>query len=838
MDPSGALERLLSVWHSQAEISENIVEWHIEPERPAQWVDFPATLHPALAAALKSNGVHRLYSHQARAIDAALQGDHLVVVTGTASGKTLCYNLPIVDAFVRQPELRALYIFPTKALTQDQLAGLNRLTMSLESRPAAAIYDGDTSTAARPKIRCQARVILTNPDMVHISILPHHTLWADFFRNLQFIVIDEIHMYRGIFGSHLANLVRRIKRVAAFYGAYPQFFLTSATIGNPQELAEHLIEAPVTVVDQDGSPHGRQHILLYNPPIVNAELGVRRGASSEAIRLTSDLLAYQVQTILFAKARRSVELMLRALREKETARAGQIRGYRSGYLARERREIENDLRSGQAKAVVATNALELGIDIGSLDAAILVGYPGTIAATRQQAGRAGRRSDSSLAVLVASASPLDQFLMKHPEYIFEKSPEHALIDPDNLLILLAHLRCAAFELPFKIGESFGSASQSLVDGLLEILAQSGEIHLSNHKYFWTADQYPADKISLRTTAESPVVLQAEIDDRLQVIGQIDDSSARWMVHQGAIYLHEGQEFEVSELNLERNFAVMAPVKVDFYTEAIQKVTIEQISLLKQETVLGGEKFYGEILVTSQVTGYKRIRWGSMEVLGEHTLDLPPTQLRTTAYWLSLDEQTIDLLRSAGQWNNDPNQYGPNWNHMRNQARQRDQYTCQFCGMVEQGQAHHVHHKRPFRSFPSLIEANQLDNLITLCPTCHQRAEQAIRMRTGLSGLAYELHHLAPLFLMCDINDIGCLADPKSDLADGQPAVILYDLVPAGIGLSDRLFQVHETLAKNALELVAACECPEGCPGCVGPAGENGTGGKVETLAILKRISPA
>lgn len=837
MDPRSSLERLLSVWRSQAEVSENVVKWHIEPERAAQWVDFPASLHPSVAAALKSSGIFQLYSHQALAFEAALQGDHLVAVTGTASGKTLCYNLPVVDALARQPELRALYIFPTKALTQDQLKGLNSLTASINPRPAAAIYDGDTSSATRPKIRGQACIILTNPDMVHISILPHHTLWADFFRNLQFVVIDEIHMYRGIFGSHLANLVRRIKRVAAFYGSYPQFFLTSATIGNPQELAERLIEAPVRVLERDGSPHGRQHFLLYNPPIVNPELGIRRGASTEAIRLTGDLLAYQVQSILFTRARRSVEIMLRTLREKESARAGQIRGYRSGYMARERREIENDLRSGQAKAVVATNALELGIDIGGLDAAILVGYPGTIAATRQQAGRAGRRSGSSLAVLVASASPLDQFLMKHPEYIFDKSPEHALIDPDNLLILLGHLRCAAFELPFKTGEAFGKASQALVDGLLEVLLQSGEIHLSNQKYFWTADQYPADKISLRTTAESPVVLQAQIEDRLQVIGQIDDSSARWMVHPGAIYLHEGQEYEVSELNLERNFAIMTPVNVDFYTEAVQRVTIELISLLKREAVPGGEKYYGEILVTSQVTGYRRIRWGSMEILGEHPLELPPTQLRTTAFWLSLDEQTLDALRSAGQWNSDPNPYGPNWNRMRNLARQRNQFTCQVCGVVEQGQAHHVHHKRPFRSFPGFIEANQLDNLTTLCPACHQRAEQAIRMRTGLSGLAYELHHLAPLFLMCDINDIGCSADPKSDLADGQPAVILYDLVPAGIGLSERLFEIHDTLAKNALELVAGCECLEGCPGCVGPAGENGIGGKVETLAILKRISP-
>lgn len=834
MSATHAVDQLIQFWNRQPEIHDNVVCWHTDAARPAQWVDFPAWLNPQSVQALQAVGFNRLYSHQDEACALAKAGKNFVVTTGTASGKTLCYQLPIIEQSLRDPAARALLIFPTKALTQDQLDGLNRLLAQLEPRPAAAIYDGDTPTTHRAKIRTTAQVILTNPDMLHISILPHHTLWADFFKHLRIVVIDEIHVYRGIFGSHLANLIRRLKRVAAFYGAHPQFFLTSATIGNPQNLAERITEESVAVIENDGSPRGPRHLLLYNPPILYPELGIRRGASSEAVRLTGDLLAYHVQTILFTRARRSVELLLRNLREHEKSSAAQIRGYRSGYLAAERRSIEQDLRSGQARAVVTTNALELGIDIGGLDAAILVGYPGTIAATRQQTGRAGRRTGTAIAILVASASPLDQFLMKHPEYIFDKSPEQALIDPNNLLILLAHLRCAAFELPFRSGDGFGGAPQALVAGLLNVLAQSGEIHLSNQKYFWTADQYPSQKVSLRTTGDTPVVLQARLEeDRLSVIGMVDELSAHWMVHPDAVYLHEGQEFEVESLDLEKHLAILKPAQGDYYTEPIKQVEIEKIALLESAPIRSGTRSYGEILVTTQVTGFRRQRWGSQEILGQSPLDLPPTQLRTVGFWLAPDEATIDLLRGEGLWNNDPNQYGPNWLRQRNSARQRDANTCQVCGLVEQpGTPHHVHHKVPFRNFVSFIEANQLDNLITLCPACHRRAEQSLRMRSGLAGLGYVLQHLAPLFLMCDIDDLGLNSDPQSPLADGQPAVALYDLIPAGIGLSEKLYEIQDILLCNAMELVSTCDCRDGCPGCVGPAGENGAGGKSETLALL------
>jgi DEAD/DEAH box helicase domain-containing protein len=426
--------------------------------------------------------------------------------------------------------------------------------------------------------------------------------------------------------------------------------------------------------------------------------------------------------------------------------------------------------------------------------------------------------------------------MKHPEYIFDQTPEQALIDPDNLLILLAHLRCAAFELPLRKGEPFGNAPQALTGGLLTVLEQAGDVHLSNNRYFWTADQYPAQKTSLRTTEGGTVLLQAEQEDgRLDVIGEVDESSAHWMAHPDAIYLHEGQEYEVQDLDLEKHLAVLKPVSVDYYTEPVKNLAIEKIASLEQAQIECGTRNYGEILVTTQVTGYRRIRWGSMEVLGEGSLELPPTHLRTMAFWLALDESTIDLLREQGQWNNDPNQYGPNWTRQRSLARQRDQFTCQVCGAVEQDQAHHVHHKKPFRGFMSFIEANQLDNLITLCPNCHKLAEQSIRMRSGLAGLGYVLQHLAPLFLMCDINDIGLSSEPQSTLADGQPAVALYDMIPAGIGLSERLFEIYAQLLQNALELVSSCSCPDGCPSCVGPAGENGVGGKAEALALLRQL---
>lgn len=830
-----SLHSLLSHWRADPGVYENIVEWRTLPAHPPQFRPIPEELHPSLQAALRSRAIHSLYLHQEISFQEAGQGKNLVIVTGTASGKTLCYNLPVLDRLVRLPESRALYLFPTKALAQDQTAGIRQLLPDL----AVGIYDGDTPSSARPAIRARAQLVLSNPDMLHTGILPHHTSWAEFFRNLQFVVLDEMHTYRGVFGSHVANVLRRLKRVARFYGAAPQFILTSATIANPVQLAEWLIEDAVVLVDQDGAARGEKHFLVYNPPVVNQELGIRRSVLQESVKLSEDLLEYQVQTILFGGSRRSVEVMLRYLREGgkgQGVKDAEYRGYRSGYLPHERREIERGLREGTVRAVVATTALELGIDIGGMGASILAGYPGTIAGAWQQAGRAGRGVDTSLAILVTSANPLDQFLAQHPDYFFGRTPEQALINPDNLLILLSHLRCAAFELPFQKGEAFGRVDPNTLEELLEFLRNEGMLHLSGNRYFWMADKYPAEGVSLRSTSSDAVVLQVQRDENWTTIGQVDLPSAPWMVHPGAVYLHEAQTYLVDTLDLEHKLAILKAIEVDYYTEPRNETTVQLVEKQEEAEVAGGTKTHGEIQVTVQVNGFKKIRWFSHENLGMGELSLPPTELLTTGYWITLSDATVENLQEQGLWTNSPNQYGPHWPALRDRVRARDGYRCQVCGTPETERSHDVHHKIPFRSFASPEQANQLSNLITLCPACHRLAETAVRIRSGLAGLSFVLGNLSPLFLMCDSRDIGVHSDPQSPLSEGKPSVVIYDQVPAGIGFSQRLYEIHAELASRAYELVSVCPCVDGCPSCVGPGGENGAGGKHETLAILKLIA--
>ncbi len=831
------LASLLARWRADPTVGGNVTEWRSLPARPARTAPIPADLHPDLSKGLAARGYQALYTHQAAAWEHARARKHVVVVTGTASGKTLAYNLAVLDRLLRVPEARALYIFPTKALSQDQQDELEQWNAALSAPIPAATYDGDTPSNARGQVRRRARLLITNPDMLHTGILPNHANWADFFARLEYVVIDEMHTYRGVFGSHVANVIRRLKRIAAFHGAAPQFILTSATIANPAELAGWLIEEPVALVDDDGSPRGPKHFLFYNPPIVDEDLGIRRSVLQESVRLASDLLAQDVQTIVFGRARRSVEVMLNYLREEAAIPSEQVRGYRSGYLPRQRREIEAGLRSGAVRAVVATNALELGIDIGSMDAALMAGYPGSVAAAWQQAGRAGRQTDASIAVLLASANPLDQFLARHPDYFFGRSPEQALVNPDNLLILLAHLRCAAFELPFKVGERFGGVDGAQVSEFLDLLEQGREVHKSGDKYFWMAEGYPAERVSLRSASPNSVVLQAETEDGPRVVGEVDSASAAWMVHPQAIYMHEGVNYVVEGLDLTNGLAHLQPSNADYYTEPRAESEVALVNEISRSEAAGVTKAYGELLITSRVVGYHKIEWHTHQRLGVGEVDLPPTELQTTGYWLALSDATVDSLREQGLWSNDPNDYGPNWRAQRDAARARDNYTCQVCGTPEDGRAHDVHHKTPFRSFASYLEANQLDNLITLCPTCHHRAETAVRVRSGLAGLGFALGHLAPLFLMCDSRDLGVHSDPQSALAEGKPVVVIYDQIPAGIGFSQRLFELHDELMARAYELVAACECADGCPSCVGPGGEFGSGSKRETLAILKAITP-
>jgi DEAD/DEAH box helicase domain-containing protein len=861
---------LLDFWKRDPDTAPNLVAWQTLPPRPAQTHPFPTDLPAPLSQTLIAAGIHSLYSHQLEAWTRSRAGENIILSTGTASGKTLAYNLPVVSELITNPNSRALYLFPTKALAQDQLSVISNQLSVLQSlftdnwSLTTAIYDGDTPQKDRSAIRKNARIVLSNPDMLHTGILPHHTNWLEFFTNLKFVVIDEAHTYRGVFGSHVANVIRRLKRVAAFYGSKPKFILASATIGNPKELAEKLIEEPVRLIDNDGSARGPRHFLIYNPPLTDKALGLRKSSLLEGVRLARELVNSDVQTVVFARSRRSVEIILSYLQGELTPDSSIeapmipyeslpnprsfVRGYRSGYLPSQRREIEKGLRDGTIKTVVATNALELGIDIGGLGAAILVGYPGTVASARQQAGRAGRGLESAVALMVASANPIDQFLAHHPEYFFERSPERALINPDHLLILLEHLRCAMFELPFRKGEGFGDIPAQTVEEYLQFMVDNNEAHLSNEKFFWMADQYPAANISLRSASPQGVVLQAMTDDdRPWTVGTVDGESALWMVHPGAIYLHEAQQYFVQDLNLEDHIARLKPITSDYYTEPTRDTTVEVLSVSAESPSPlrlsptgrgdGGEgkiatKKWGELQVTTQVTGFRKKRWYTHETLGQEPLDLPPTDLQTTGYWLSLSEETVTRLREAGAWSNDPNDYGPGWGKIRERVRARDGYKCQVCGTPESGRQHDVHHKVPFRAFPSREEANRLDNLITLCPSCHKKAEENVRIRSGLAGLAYVLGNLAPLFLMCDSSDLGTHIEPVENPTFGGPTVVLYDSVPAGIGFSEKLFEIHDELIARAYELVNDCACEDGCPSCVGPGGENGYGGKQETVEIL------
>jgi DEAD/DEAH box helicase domain-containing protein len=859
------LASLLARWKADADTAPNFAAWRTLPPRPADLVPLPPLPDP-LPAALSRRGIHALYRHQFASFESARRGDNVVLATGTASGKTLAYNLPVLATLIENPQARALYLFPTKALTQDQLSVISEQLSVIQELMTdhcsliAGVYDGDTPASHRAQIRKTAIILLTNPDMLHTGILPHHSNWDEFFRNLKFIVIDELHTYRGVFGSHVANVIRRLKRVAAFHGAHPQFILTSATIGNPKELAKNLIEEPVTLIDQDGSSRGERHFLIYNPPIVDESLGLRKSSIQEAIRLAGDLLDNGVQGVMFARSRRSVEILLTQLQgEKKDERRKKIeddffplssfiRGYRSGYLPSQRREIEKGLRDGSVRLVVATNALELGIDIGGLGAAILVGYAGSISSTWQQSGRAGRGEEAAAAVLVASPNPLDQFLAHHPEYFFGQSPEHALVNPDHLLILLEHLRCALFELPFKEGEGFGKLSPETIHEYLDVLVANHEAHASADKVFWMADAYPAANISLRSASPANVILHTEDENGARTVGEVDLASAVWMVHPRAVYLHEGQQYFVQELDLKRNIATIIPVGLDYYTEPLRETTIQVLSTTDEAPSVTRlpspvTKFWGELQVTTQVTGFRKRSWVGGENLGEEPLDLPPSDLQTTGYWLSLSEQTVTRLRESGAWSNDPNDYGPGWTKIRERVRARDGFRCQVCGTPENGPStelrtsrqHDVHHKIPFRQFVSAEQAHRFDNLTTLCSSCHRKAEQNVRMRSGLAGLGYVLSQLAPLFLMCDPGDLGLHVDAAGSVF-GAPSVVLYDQVPAGIGFSQKLFEIHEELLARALELVSECPCEDGCPSCVGPAGENGIGGKQETIEILKAIT--
>lgn len=636
------LQQLVEQLRSDAAFAANVTAWREMPARAGEFQPFPQWLDPRLREALVRRGIRHLYSHQAQAIAAARDGRHVVVVTPTASGKTLCYNLPVVDAVLRDDRARALYLFPTKALGQDQVTELHDLTTTLGVDFKTYTYDGDTPATARRAVRLAGHVVVTNPDMLHTGILPFHTGWNRLFENLRYVVIDELHTYRGVFGSHLANVLRRLKRVCAFYGSRPRFICCSATIANPGELARRLLEEEVEVIARNGAPSGERHFVFYNPPVVNRELGIRRSAVGEAQRIAANLLANDVQTILFARSRLTVEVLLTYLRE-SARRLGlperAVRGYRGGYLPLERREIELGLRSGEVRAVVSTSALELGVNVGSLEAAVLVGYPGTVAATWQRAGRAGRRLTPALAILVGSSAPLDQFILQHPDYFFGLSPEHGLVNPNNLLIAISHLKCAAFELPFSDDERFGEEN---VRELLQFLQDSQLVRHVQGRWHWASQSFPAESVSLRTAATENVVI-VDTTDRPRVIGEIDAFSALTTVHQDAIYLHQSQPYHVGRLDWEEKKAYVRRVEVDYYTDANLAVKLTVLDVAEAEEGEATGRAHGEVRVNALPTIYKKIKFYTGENVGWGKIHLPEDEVHTTAYWLTLGPRLTEQL---------------------------------------------------------------------------------------------------------------------------------------------------------------------------------------------------
>ena len=754
------------------------------PARPAVWASFPASLDPRLAEALRARGITQLYAHQAKAFELTEKGHHVVAVTPTASGKTLCYNLPVLQGLIQTPEARVLYLFPTKALAQDQLAELDNLARALPELRMFT-YDGDTPQDARRAVRARANLVLTNPDMLHSGILPHHTKWLNLFQNLRYVVIDELHAYRGVFGSHLANVVRRLRRVAAHYGSTPQFIMASATIANPRELAERLIGEPVVALAESGAPSGDKLFLCYNPPVLNPELGIRAPYLGEAARLAVRFLREKVPTIVFAQSRLASEVLLSTIKnavEDKTGDSGIVRGYRGGYLPTRRREVERGLRSGSVLGVVSTNALELGIDIGHLDAAVLAGYPGAIASFWQQAGRAGRRSGESAAVFVATSAPLDQFMVTHPDYLFGSAPEVARINPENPYILVNHLKCAAFELPFEADARFGDLE---VGASLRALEEAGLLHQAGGRWYWTSESYPADHISLRTvTSDNFLVIDTTARDaqqkkRRQIIAEVDWKSAFAMIHPKAIYLVEGEPFEVQELHYredEEKVAYVKRVTVDYFTDAITAKGVWVLQRLAEQASPGLLAEQGELLVAEKVVGFKKIKLGTLENVGSGEVELPQQEMQTTGCWVSVD--------------------------------------------------------------PAL--------LTEISPNREELVD-------GLRGLTYLLHHLAPVFLLCDIRDLGSWlgdrapAEPSQvatvqstrsrllEAAEFTPTAYLYDSHPGGIGLAEAIFQLLPELLHRAREILAACPCRWGCPSCVGPVNEVGRRAKTIASALVTRL---
>jgi len=766
-----------------------ISAWVTIPEREADLDATPSWLDPRLVKGLRTRGIESLYRHQVKALEAVRSGHDVVVVTPTASGKTLCYNLPVLNDIAARPSARALYLFPTKALAQDQMNEVHDFINLLGLDVKTFTYDGDTPPTARRAVRSAGHIVVTNPDMLHTGILPHHTKWVKLFENLTYVVIDEIHNYRGVFGSHVANVVRRLGRVAAFYGSRPRFICCSATIANPRELASAVTGRDMILIDKNGAPSGRKHFIFYNPPVVNAELGIRRSATLEAARLARLFLERDVPTIVFGRSRVTTEVLLTYIKEalgepagRETeGRPSRVRGYRGGYLPRQRREIERGLRQGDVRGVVSTNALELGIDIGTLEAAVITGYPGTVASTWQQAGRAGRRRGESAACLVATSAPLDQFMVSNPDYFLQRSPENGLVDPDNPHIRGQHLKCAAFELPFEDGEGFGDEERTPTARLLGELEGAGVLRHTGGRWYWSAESFPAEAVNLRSADTDNFVVIDTTRPEPRVIAEVDRFSAPMLIHEDAIYLHEGRQYHVDHLDWEQQKAYCHEVDVDHYTDANLAVQVKVLEVFRQagdNTALtaagvaseppdtnradapdstdapqpaaaadhsrptaGLGRFHGEVSVTAVPTIYKKIKFHTHENVGWGRISLPEQTLHTRATWFTLPPEVTRDLSSD-------------------------------------------------------------------------------QVQAGLVGLGTLLANIAPLHLMCDSRDMRAFTEIRAPFTR-LPTVFLYDRYPGGIGLSRRLYDIWAEVFRAAENLLQACACSQGCPSCTGPAAEVG-----------------
>jgi DEAD/DEAH box helicase domain-containing protein len=735
------------------------------PERRGEFSAFPETLDERVQTALRNKGIDRLYTHQRSAWEATRLGKHVVVVTPTASGKTLCYNLPVLQSVLRT-QGKALYLFPTKALAQDQVAELLELNHSGGLGVRAYTFDGDTPGDARVAVRTRGDIVVSNPDMLHQGILPHHTKWAQFFESLQYVVIDEMHIYRGVFGSHVANVIRRLRRVCKFYGSKPIFILCSATIANPDRLAQQLIEDEVIAITESGAPQGHKHLLLWNPPVVNADLGLRASSRSQTARIARMAVRNQLKTIIFANTRLMVEVLTKYMKDvfdHDPRRAARISAYRGGYLPTERRATEKQLRAGSIDCVITTSALELGVDIGALDVCLLNGYPGTIAGTWQRLGRAGRRNRPTLGVLVASSEPLDQYIVRNPAFFAGSPVESARIDPDQLLILMDHVRCAAFELPFLDDEPY--ARQDIGE-MLAYLQEQGIVHREAERWHWMADSYPASSVSLRSLADGNFVVVDVSDGKKDIIAEVDFSSAPLTLYEGAIYMVQAQPWQVERLDWEGRKAFVTRTRADYYTDAIDHTKLKVLDEFEQQAAGAGRCARGEVHLLRRVAGYKKIRYYTHENVGYGPVNLPDHEMHTTSVW----------------WHVDPGQLAAAF-----------PTRCEALdGFL--GAAYAMHY---VAALLSMSERHDLGRAVgdssgtwfgTLGPDGRGKSR-------SFDGDNFDLE------------------DPAREFA---PTVFLYDNYPGGIGLSTPLYEARSELIRQSAQLIIGCACAQGCPACVGP----------------------